>query len=190
MVSAIPRRNDTRSPEKPRKLSNPRLQGDKLIVRLKLRPSILAQFPTKPRSLEEKPTTRPLLKENETHQLNFISQLIDEQFAEIERLKSEIACTSENIDNYARVHEMHSNTMSRTLADACDLGMTSCEKEDGDGDVMRFLKDEIQQTREGLNNWYRILSEARQEVASKKYQISMIVSSLKALEKKRRDLSQ
>ncbi|KAG8666755.1 hypothetical protein FPOAC1_011572 [Fusarium poae] len=190
MVSAIPRRNDTRSPEKPRKLSNSRLKGDKLIVRLKLRPSILAQFPTKPRSLEEKPATRPLIKEHNTHQLNFLNQFIDEQYAELERLKSELAYTLENIENYTRVQEMHSNTLSRTLADACDLGMTSCEKEKDDGDGTRFLKDDIHQMREGLQNWFRILMEAKQEAAGKRNQMSVIASIIKDVEKKRRALSQ
>jgi hypothetical protein len=190
MVSAIPRRNDTRSPEKPRKLSNPRLKGDKLIVRLKLRPSILAQFPTKPKPLEKKPATKPLIKEHNTHQLHFLDQLISEQYAELDRLSQERAYTAQNILNYERVCNMHLDTLHRSLADACDLGMTSCEIKEGDGDATRILKDDIQQMREGVQNWSRILMEAKQDAATKKHQITMIATNVKNLEEERRQLSQ
>ncbi|PTD09342.1 hypothetical protein HYE67_006607 [Fusarium culmorum] len=190
MVSAIPRRHDTRTPEKPRKLSNPRLKGDKLIVRLKLRPSILAQFPTKPKPLEKKPTTKPLIKEHNAHQLQFLDQLISEQSTELNRLNQERSITTQNIENYERVCSMHLDTLHRSLADACDLGMTSCELKDGDGDSTRLLKDDIQQMRQGVQNWSRILMEAKQDLASKKHQITMIATSLKTLEEERQQLSQ
>ncbi|KAF5246253.1 hypothetical protein FAUST_1370 [Fusarium austroamericanum] len=190
MVSAIPRRHDTRTPEKPRKLSNPRLKGDKLIVRLKLRPSILAQFPTKTKPLEKKPTTKPLIKEHNAHQLQFLDQLISEQSTELNRLNQERSITMQNIENYERVCSMHLDTLHRSLADACDLGMTSCELKDGDGDSTRLLKDDIQQMRQGVQNWSRILMEAKQDLASKKHQITMIATSLKTLEEERQQLSQ
>ncbi|CAF3574993.1 unnamed protein product [Fusarium graminearum] len=190
MVSAIPRRHDTRTPEKPRKLSNPRLKGDKLIVRLKLRPSILAQFPTKTKPLEKKPTTKPLIREHNAHQLQFLDQLISEQSTELNRLNQERSITMQNIENYERVCSMHLDTLHRSLADACDLGMTSCELKDGDGDSTRLLKDDIQQMRQGVQNWSRILMEAKQDLASKKHQITMIATSLKTLEEERQQLSQ
>ncbi|CAG1982436.1 unnamed protein product [Fusarium graminearum] len=174
----------------PRKLSNPRLKGDKLIVRLKLRPSILAQFPTKTKPLEKKPTTKPLIREHNAHQLQFLDQLISEQSTELNRLNQERSITMQNIENYERVCSMHLDTLHRSLADACDLGMTSCELKDGDGDSTRLLKDDIQQMRQGVQNWSRILMEAKQDLASKKHQITMIATSLKTLEEERQQLSQ
>jgi hypothetical protein len=190
MVSVIHRRNDARSPEKPRKLTHPRSKGDKLIVRLKLRPSILAQFPTKPKAVDKKPATKPLIKEHNTHQLHFLDQLISEQYAELDRLSQERTDTLQNIHNYERVCSMHLDTLHRSLADACDLGMTSCEIKADDEDATRLLKDDIQQMREGVQNWSRILMEAKQEAASKKHQISMIATNVKNLEEERRQLGQ
>ncbi|RGP69192.1 hypothetical protein FLONG3_7828 [Fusarium longipes] len=191
MVSVINRRHDSRSPEKARKLTHSRPKGDRLIVRLKLRPSILAQFPTKPaKALDKKPVTKALIKEHNTHQLHFLDQLISEQYAELDRLSQERAFTLQNINNYERVCSMHLDTLHRNLADACDLGVTSCEFNDDDGDATRLLKDDIQQMREGVQNWSRILMEAKQEAASKKQQISMIATNVKNLEEERRQLSQ
>lgn len=190
MVGVIHRRNDSRSPEKPRKLTHARPKADRLIVRLKLRPSILAQFPTKVKTLDKKPATTPIIKEHNTHQLHFLDQLISEQCAELDRLSQERAYTLQNIHNYERVCNMHLDTLHRNLADACDLGITSCEIQAGDGKTTIFLKEDILTMREGVQNWSRILMEAKQEAASKKHQISMVATNVKNLEEERRQLSQ
>lgn len=177
MVGVIHRRNDGPSPKRKR---------NKLIVRLKLRPSILAQFPQP----STRPAPKPLIKEHNTHQLHFLDELITEQYTELDRLSQERTDTMANIANYERVCNIHLDTLHRNLADACDMGIKSSIVNESDGEKVRLLKEEIETMRVGVQNWSRILMEAKQDAASKKQQITMIAGNVKNLEEERRQLGQ
>jgi len=95
-----------------------------------------------------------------------------------------------NIANYERVCNIHLDTLHRNLADACDMGIKSSIVNESDGEKVRLLKEEIETMRVGVQNWSRILMEAKQDAASKKQQITMIAGNVKNLEEERRQLGQ
>jgi hypothetical protein len=70
------------------------------------------------------------------------------------------------------------------------MGIKSCVIDEGDGEKVRLLKEEIETMRVGVQNWSRILMEAKQDAASKKQQITMIAGNVKNLEEERRQLGQ
>ncbi|KAF4970222.1 hypothetical protein FSARC_2687 [Fusarium sarcochroum] len=175
--------------DRPRKLLSPQ-RKDKLVVSLKLHPSVLGRATPKCCALANplvKTTDREtahesLRKELDTYQFNYLNQLISEKKSELTQLNIEYSKIVDNVHNYEKVHNMHFKSFQRNLADAYESQIATCEPEPDDDEVRRFLKDDIVTLRGAVENWRRILIKAKQDASSKKHLMSIITKDLKVLE--------